>query len=193
MSANTKVISVNPCAKTLGEFNFSSEALSAVSRSISSPSFSKKKKNPYKSIVNILLGINSKTSNKYSRNALIYRIIGGITLLILASFGVSPLMLSIIGISMILGLVMRVTAFAGFISFSSIFVTGISIGDISYINAFCAIILGIFSYFGPGRYSTDLFIRKDLFLAMIKSNHNEEPNEADSMDYRAYSKLESYM
>lgn len=181
-----KVISVDPRTKTLGEFNFNHDAIAALSRSLSNPSA--KRKNPYKKLVNLLLGINSRTSMAFSQKMIVARFVAGIAFLICAYSGISPFLLTTLGVSMILGLCMRLTSFAGAISLASTLIyLPLSGGEI-LLTSILGIVSAVLCISGPGRISLDLFIRKDLFTAMMKEKKEEKP-DPDTLDYRAYANL----
>lgn len=180
-----KVISVNPGTKTLGEFNFNQVAFAAVSRKISHPNV--KNANPFKKLVNFLLGINKHTSMKFSKRMLVARLCLASIIILMASHVSSVVLLSIIAVSLILGLCERITTFAGSISLACSLTAG-STTELQIISlAFLATVLLIYSILGPGRYSVDLFIRKDLFITMMKGNIKSY--ESSDMDYRAYQRI----
>lgn len=180
-----KVISINPSVKTLGEFNFSHQTLESVSRSLSNPGSSEIS---LKKTINFILGINSKATKTYSRNILITRVCAGISMILIALAGYSPVLLCLLGITLILGLFNRVSAFAGAVAFSSIYFSLLPLGEIAEIYLALAALSGIICYFGPGRFSIDMVIKKQIFRSLIRNRRNET-SENDLFSYKAYSKI----
>lgn len=183
-----RTISVNPCQKTLGEFNYSHEAMAKVSRRLTSTGT--KDEFSYKRLVNFLLGLDSHTNMRFSLRILVLRLIFAFVLSIMASNGIEPLMFSIIAVSIALGFCTRIISLAGTIALISAFYTGIMNGDTSIITIATTLFTALFCYFGPGRISLDIIIRKDLFKSMVKGN-KREIEVVKEMDYKAFLNLES--
>lgn len=187
---DAKVISVNPCKKTAGEFNFSLKALESVSRSISNPS--RKTEISCKRIVNLISGINSNTDKTFSKRLLIARLISGSVIFAMAFTGAFHVLFCIVGVSLLSGLCTRIISFSALISVAAATFCAPIAAPVSLAGILLLVTLGAFSYYGPGRYSTDLFIRKSVFKAICAGARREAAHTADDnirMDYRAYSNL----
>lgn len=200
------VISVNPSRKTLGEICVNSEKLRGISRAIAgTPTISHtecSKRNRASQFINFIFGINSSTNSKVSTKLTIVRLICGAALLftygtafLAGDDSISTLALCIAGSSIVLGLFTRIssTLALGWLAYTFALSVQTQAPDISYMLP--ALVCGIFTILGPGKFSFDQLMRyalRKLFKVNNKQSASSHVKPAANMSYRAYSMADRY-
>lgn len=195
-----QVISVNPGTKTLGELNISENKLSRISRRLTAPA--RNMVSPFKKIVDLLFGLNSKVNAQFSGKMMLLRLLFGSLLIasvllpmhpddILAlDFGPHSIALIIFGVSMVFGFLSRLVSLGcagwfGYRVYASIMVANPDITAVSLL-----MFAVMFWVLGPGLYSVDQMIRHILFTLSSKYRQRQIRNRMiKASGYRAYSSV----
>lgn len=168
---NANVISVNPGVKTMGELNMPKINLARISRKLTRPGNNTPH---FRKALHFALGIDSKTTSRFSGKMAIVRLITGCLFI---SFGIVPLiesgmnpgacepieLLSLaLGISVFFGFMTRIVTIAATGFFAYLFYTSMTVGEPDMLYLLSGCISAIICVLGPGRYSLDQLMSRGL-------------------------------
>lgn len=197
--SNAKIISVDPGIKTLGELNINEINLTRLSRTISNPG----RKSTFKNTLNMVFGINSRTDAGISSKMFGLRLIGGTLMTALGALSLSgsamvalPHMLTVaclaFGISLLTGSFTRLISMATACIALFTAYTAFSAGSLDTVSLMTAM-LGIGAcVIGPGHYSADSLMRRQIFRLYRNAHRYDPERNADNLmfDYNAFAAVE---
>lgn len=164
MSAQAKVISVNPGKKTLGRFWEEGLAGHEVGRRIIRTIAVPAKPAGY---IAALTGISTDTGRTMSLNLLLLRLLLGCGMIVMAAMllvGTVTVQVAAIvaGVSILLGMFCRPVCIIASILFAITTFNGLDAGMFQWETAVIGVVSVVFAVLGPGRFSVDQLIRSAL-------------------------------